>query len=121
MLAQPEQRCQHRSYSARHTLNRIRLVTTGITRSVVLNVLNANGAPQFDAAETWNILEGQPLRISLFAFDPDNAGFEPKVRLRPNGPASGPDSTAPTVSYQVTNQANQPVDLGKVTGLKVKL
>jgi hypothetical protein len=35
-------------------------------------VLNANGAPQFDAAETWNILESPPLRISVFAFDPDN-------------------------------------------------
>jgi hypothetical protein len=28
-------------------------------------VLNANGAPQFDAAETWNILESPPLRISV--------------------------------------------------------
>ena len=76
-------------------------VTTSTTRNVVLNVLNANGAPQFDAAETWNILEGQPLRISVFAFDPDNPSFEPKVRLNPNGAASGPETTAPTVSYQV--------------------
>jgi hypothetical protein len=25
--------------------------------------------------ETWNVLEGQPLAISVFAFDPDNPGF----------------------------------------------
>ncbi|MES2942354.1 MAG: putative Ig domain-containing protein, partial [Pseudomonadota bacterium] len=76
-------------------------VTTSTTQNLVLNVLNANGAPQFDASETWNILEGQPLRISVFAFDPDNPGFEPKIRLNPNGAASGPETTEATVSYQV--------------------
>ncbi len=76
-------------------------VTTSVTGELLMQVLNANGTPQFDPAETWNILEGQPLRISLFAFDPDNADFEPKVRLSPGSPATGPDTTAPTVSYQV--------------------
>lgn len=83
-------------------------VTTEATTNVVFNVLNANGAPVFDAAETWNVLEGQPLQISVFAFDPDNAGFEPKIRLNPfatdakSTQATGPETTAPTVSYQVT-------------------
>ena len=79
-----------------------RPVVTSVTRELVLDVLNANGAPVFDAVETWNVLEGQPLRISVFAFDPDNPGFEPKVRLSPTGPAGGPEGTAATVSYEVT-------------------
>ena len=58
-------------------------VITSVTKDVVLNVLNANGAPVFDAAETWNILEGQPLQISAFAFDPDNPDFEPRIRFQP--------------------------------------
>jgi len=77
-------------------------VTTSVTREIVLNVLNANGAPVFDAAQTWNVLEGQPLRVSVFAFDPDNPGFEPKVRITPTGPASGGEGSAATVSYRVT-------------------
>jgi len=77
------------------------LVRTSVTSEIVMDILNANGAPVFDAAETWNILEGQPLRISLFAFDPDNPGFEPQVRLSPTGPASETTGTAATVTYQV--------------------
>ena len=38
-----------------------------VSRTIEIEVLNANGAPQFDAVETWNVLEGQPLRISVFA------------------------------------------------------
>ncbi|HEX8964211.1 MAG TPA: putative Ig domain-containing protein, partial [Rhodocyclaceae bacterium] len=76
-------------------------VTTSVTQNIVFNVLNANGAPVFDPAETWNILEGQPLRISVFAFDPDNPDFAPKVRLTPGGQAVGDITTAPTVSYDV--------------------
>ena len=67
-----------------------------------MHVLNATGAPQFEPAQTWNVLEGQPLRISVFAFDPNNPDFEPKVRLTPTAPATGPDTTAATVTYQVT-------------------
>ncbi|ROZ61645.1 Ig-like domain-containing protein [Ramlibacter sp. WS9] len=80
-------------------------VTTEVTQNVVFNVLNANGAPVFDAVETWNVLEGSPLRISVFAFDPDNPSFEPRIRLNPLNPnsvASGPETTAPTVTYAVT-------------------
>jgi len=78
------------------------VTTTTVTREIVLDVINANGAPIFDAAETWQVLEGQPLRISVFAFDPDNPSFEPKVRFNPAAPASGPETTAPTVSYEVS-------------------
>ncbi|HET7864109.1 MAG TPA: putative Ig domain-containing protein, partial [Burkholderiaceae bacterium] len=77
-------------------------VTTSVTREIELNVLNANGAPQFDPAETWNLLEGQALRISVFAFDPDNPGFEPKVRMSPTAPATGGEGSAASVSYEVT-------------------
>ncbi|MEO7623055.1 MAG: Ig domain-containing protein, partial [Gallionella sp.] len=43
------------------------VITTSVTSELVMEVLNANGAPQFDPVQTWNILEGQPLRISVFA------------------------------------------------------
>lgn len=77
-------------------------VITRVTRNIDIEVLNANGAPQFAAAETWNVLEGQPLRIGVFAFDPDNPDFEPRIRLTPQGPASGPETTAASVSYSVS-------------------
>ncbi len=85
-------------------------VITSVTQDVVLNVLNANGAPVFDAsaslstgaAETWNILEGQTLQISTFAFDPDNPDFEPRIRFQAGAAASGPETTAATVSYDVS-------------------
>jgi len=85
-------------------------VITSVTKDVVLNVLNANGAPVFDAsaslstgaAETWNILEGQTLQISAFAFDPDNPDFEPRIRFQAGAAASGPETTAATVSYDVS-------------------
>ena len=84
-------------------------VITSTTREIVLNVLNANGAPVFDAstplstgaAEPWNILEGQPLQISAFAFDPDNPDFEPRIRLQAGVTAGGPETTASTVTYEV--------------------
>jgi hypothetical protein len=77
-------------------------VTTSVVRELELQVLNANGAPQFDPLTTWNVLEGQALRISVFAFDPDNPGFEPRVRLTPTSAPSGNESTAASVSYEVT-------------------
>ena len=73
-----------------------------MTKDITFNVLNANGAPVFDAAETWNILEGQPLQVSVFAFDPDNPNFEPRIRLSSGSAASGPETTAASVTYQVT-------------------
>jgi hypothetical protein len=73
-----------------------------LSRELVLNVANANGAPIFEAPETWRVLEGQPLRISVFAFDPDNPAFEPRIRRHPGGEAIGPESSAPTLSYQLS-------------------
>ncbi|MCB1943385.1 MAG: putative Ig domain-containing protein, partial [Candidatus Accumulibacter sp.] len=72
-----------------------------VSRDVVIEVANANGAPLFDAAESWQLLEGQPLRISVFAFDPDNPEYEAPIRPRPDAAAIHPETTAPTVSYQV--------------------
>ena len=76
-------------------------VVTAISRELVLDVRNANGAPVFDPVETWQVLEGQALRISLFAFDPDNPGFLPKLRLNGDGQASDAEGTPASVSYQV--------------------
>jgi len=78
-------------------------VTTSVASVLHLSVANANGAPVFDPVETWTVLEGQALRVSLFAFDPDNPGFAPKVRLSPTAPAVDSEgSTAASVSYSVT-------------------
>jgi subtilase family serine protease len=76
-------------------------VSTSVTKEIVFNVLNANGSPVFDAVETWNTLEGQPLQISVFAFDPENPDFEPRIRAQAGATAGGPETTAATVSYDV--------------------
>jgi len=68
-------------------------VATRVSQDLQFQVLNGNGAPQFAVAETWNLLEGQPLRISVFAFDPDNPDFEPRVRLSPTAPGHRPGNT----------------------------
>src|SRR5690606_30231972 len=79
-----------------------RAVETSVSTVVELQVLNANGAPVFEAVETWNVLEGDTLRVSLFAFDPDNPGYEPKLRLYEGGPLIDVDGQTATVSYTVT-------------------
>lgn len=80
--------------------------------NVVLNVLNANGAPVFDAAETRNVPEGQSLRTSpVHSADPlgNNRFFdaieqatgqrrEAKPRGRPRRPA--PDAAPAKDSRQ---------------------
>ena len=76
-------------------------IKTWVTQDVAFNVLNANGAPQFDAPQTWNVLEGQMLRISVFAFDPDNADFVPAVRLTPTATPTGGAGTS-SVAYSLT-------------------
>ena len=75
---------------------------TATDRELVLEVANTNGEPIFESAENWQVIEGQALRISVFAFDPDNPEFEPPLRPRPDAEASGPETTAPSVSYQLT-------------------
>jgi subtilase family serine protease len=99
---------QHGRYAIPVTLTAIWTATDGavsetrIGRELVLEVANANGAPIFEPAETWNVVEGQPLRVSVFAFDPDNPEFAPKVRLRPGAEAVGPDTTPATVAYEIS-------------------
>ena len=79
---------------------------TSVQQTVAFNVLHANGALQFDGnlSQPWTTLEGQPLSISVFAFDPNNPLFAPKVRLAAGttpGDESGSGVT-PTVTYTVT-------------------
>ena len=50
-------------------------------RTVHINVLNVNAAPQFEQVDGIQVREGQPLTLRLFAFDPDNPGYQPQVRL----------------------------------------
>ena len=56
---------QHGDYNLPITLNASfttpdgNTTTTSVTRTVAMQVLNANGAPIFEPAETWNVLEGQ--------------------------------------------------------------
>ncbi|MDP2220628.1 MAG: putative Ig domain-containing protein, partial [Hydrogenophaga sp.] len=68
---------------------------------VEFEVLNANGAPQFLPAETWQVLEGQMLRVSVFAFDPDNPSFEPQTPYANNGVSEEPLAGSPSVTYDV--------------------
>ncbi|MFN6997022.1 MAG: putative Ig domain-containing protein, partial [Aquincola tertiaricarbonis] len=69
-------------------------------RLVRLTVLEANAAPVFDSFSNLSVLEGQPLALRLFAFDPDNPRFVPQVRLA-DGELSPPEATLPSVSYGV--------------------
>jgi len=79
-------------------------VTDGSTRSertVRFAVNNENGTPVFDPMGTWDIVEGQPLEIQLFAFDPDNPMFIPRSRdlddvLREL------EGTAPSITYTLS-------------------
>jgi len=75
-------------------------VVTRVTRDVTLHVLNANGAPQFAPSQTWNVLEGQMLRVSVLAFDPDNPGFVPATRLTPTATPTGGAGTS-SITYSV--------------------
>jgi hypothetical protein len=62
-------------------------------------VLNANGAPVFDALGAFRTFENQPLSFRAFAFDPDNPNFVPQDRF---GDQLTPlDGTSPTVNYSV--------------------
>ncbi|HEX4879001.1 MAG TPA: putative Ig domain-containing protein, partial [Limnobacter sp.] len=76
--------------------------TTRRNQRIDFEVLNANGAPQFLPAETWTVLEGQPLRVSVFAFDPDNPEFWPKMRTSVGSGVAEEASTPATVQYTVT-------------------
>ncbi|HWU76726.1 MAG TPA: putative Ig domain-containing protein, partial [Rhodanobacter sp.] len=79
---------------------------TSVQQTVAFNVLHANGALQFDSnlGQPWTTLEGQPLSISVFAFDPNNPLFAPEVRLAPGAAPVDENggAVAPTVTYTVS-------------------
>ncbi len=64
------------------------------TATVRLTVTNANGAPEFEQQEGWQVFEGQPLILKPIAHDPDNPYYYPPSRdadgnlvtLTDNGP-----------------------------------
>ncbi len=68
-----------------------------VSKTVVttFTVENANGRPQFDPMDGWQIYEGQPLLIKAYAWDPDNPFYEPAFR-----DAQG--NTVPTSQYPQT-------------------
>ncbi|MFN9747507.1 MAG: putative Ig domain-containing protein, partial [Betaproteobacteria bacterium] len=76
--------------------------SAAVLQRIRFEVRNANGAPRFDPAETWQVAEGQPLRVSVFAFDPDNPDFEPRIRFLPGSAASPGNGVPATVHYEVT-------------------
>ena len=74
--------------------------TTQVTQNLAMNVLAAPVAPQFAPPQIWHTLEGQPLGISVFAFDPANPDFSPPVRSA-SGILIASGFVTPSVSYQV--------------------
>ena len=89
--------------TATYTLASGETLTTTAQQVLRFSVLNANGAPRFDSSlgSNWNTLEGQALSISVFAFDPDNPDFAPKIRNTSAADSTNQGSTAATVSYQI--------------------
>src|SRR5690606_36898280 len=45
-----------------------------------ITVLAANAAPVFDQQDGWQVLEGQHLAFTAYAFDPDNPYYSPALR-----------------------------------------
>ncbi|MDN5416349.1 MAG: putative Ig domain-containing protein, partial [Acinetobacter sp.] len=77
-------------------------VRTVATQLMSLIVHNANAAPQFESSPNWTVLEGSSVRLSVFAFDPDNPGFEPALRTNTQSQAVQMTDIAPSVIYQVS-------------------
>ena len=66
---------------------------------VRLTIINANAAPELPVLAGLNVLEGEQMDFSVFAFDPDNPNFVPQ-------PPLGADPTLPggstaSVSYRL--------------------
>ena len=72
------------------------------TQTATITVLNVNAAPVFDDLGSWLVQEGQSLRFQAFAFDPDNPGFVPQLRMA-DGNLTPLEGTDPTVVYTVDN------------------
>jgi len=62
---------------------------TRANAELILEVANANAAPVLPQADRLHIREGQPLRFSILAFDPDNPEFQPALRQQPGAAAVG--------------------------------
>ncbi|MEL6109582.1 MAG: putative Ig domain-containing protein, partial [Planctomycetota bacterium] len=67
---------------------------------VMVDILNANGAPNFDSMRGWSVEEGQQLTIRSFALDPDNPDFVLPNRLQ-DGTLDPPGLVSP-VTYSAT-------------------
>src|SRR6185437_11003779 len=76
-------------------------VKTTTVQNLVINVLATPVAPQFRPAQTYYTQEGQPLQLSVYAFDPANPGYQPGTSATPGGASSDAQGT-PSVTYQVT-------------------
>ena len=55
--------------------------TTDAAATTTITVLNENAPPVFDTLDEWIVQEGQGIRFTTFAFDPDNPDVVPQVRL----------------------------------------
>ncbi|WP_198080418.1 CARDB domain-containing protein, partial [Acinetobacter calcoaceticus] len=77
-------------------------VRTVATQTLSLVVNNVNAAPQFESSPTWTVLEGASVRLNIFAFDPDNPGFEPAFKSHPQSKAVQMSDVPASVSYEVT-------------------
>src|SRR5205823_11799830 len=78
--------------------------TERVTRSATFTVLNANGAPVFDNLPGFRLYEGQPFVISVFAFAPDNPGYEHPYRRPDTGELIQRDTlTSASVTLSATN------------------
>ena len=77
-------------------------VRTVATQVMSLIVNNANAAPQFESAANWTVLEGASVRLSVFAYDPDNPGFEPAFKTYSQSQAVQMTDILPSVKYQVS-------------------
>ncbi|WP_374356904.1 putative Ig domain-containing protein, partial [Chitinimonas sp.] len=62
------------------------VITRSVQQVLSLQVDDAAAAPVFGASETWHVLEGQPLAISVFAFDPNHPDYEIGVKARFDAP-----------------------------------
>ena len=72
--------------------------TTFGERATTIHVTNVNAAPVFDPFERVSVIENEALGLSIFAFDPDNPGFQPQVRVA-DGTLTTLEGSPPSVVY----------------------
>ena len=64
----------------------------------------ANAAPIFDQQDGWQVLEGQLLAFTAFAFDPDNPYYSPAIRNPATGALVETGDRPKTVSVEVIGE-----------------